>query len=88
MCLWYYIFRELWRQAWNPKFIFFEIIKLDHFMGFVNYWSIPFEEKTAKNGKWVKGPDMKLINALKNYKEKMILTYDETDHIINIFVYG
>ena len=43
---------------------FFDVIKLDHFMGFEQYWSIPYGEET-KNGKWVKGPGINLINEIK-----------------------
>ena len=42
----------------------FDVIRIDHFRGFESYWSVPYGEKTAKNGKWVKGPGMKLVGAL------------------------
>ncbi len=35
---------------------FYDIVRIDHFRGFSEYWSIPFGEKTAINGKWEKGP--------------------------------
>jgi 4-alpha-glucanotransferase len=34
----------------------FDAVRLDHFIGFENYWEIPGDAKTAKTGKWVKGP--------------------------------
>ncbi len=34
----------------------FDIIRLDHFRGFVDYWEVPYGKRTAKNGKWVKSP--------------------------------
>ena len=40
------------RIAQNLKL--FDIVRLDHFRGFVAYWEIPAEEETAINGKWVK----------------------------------
>lgn len=30
----------------------FDIIRLDHFRGFISYWEVPAGERTAKNGKW------------------------------------
>jgi 4-alpha-glucanotransferase len=42
----------------------FDVIRIDHFRGLASYWSIPNNETTAKNGKWIKGPDMGLIKAL------------------------
>jgi len=42
-----------------------DIVRLDHFRGFGAYWQVPCGEKTAINGKWVKGPGKKLFNALR-----------------------
>lgn len=43
-----------------------DIIRLDHFRGFEAYWEIPGHEATAVNGRWVKGPDRDLFQALRN----------------------
>ncbi len=32
----------------------FDLIRIDHFIGFANYYSIPAGAKNARNGKWVK----------------------------------
>lgn len=42
-----------------------DIIRLDHFRGFEAYWEIDAKEKTAINGKWVKGPGKDFFNNLK-----------------------
>src|SRR3990172_3343451 len=34
----------------------YDIVRLDHFRGFVSYWEVPAGEKTAVNGKWVDVP--------------------------------
>ncbi|HWQ84515.1 MAG TPA: 4-alpha-glucanotransferase, partial [Anaerolineales bacterium] len=41
-----------------------DIVRLDHFRGFEAYWAVPADEKTAVNGKWVKGPGEKLFRAI------------------------
>ncbi len=33
-----------------------DIIRLDHFRGFVKYWEVPGQDTTAINGRWVPGP--------------------------------
>ncbi len=33
-----------------------DIVRLDHFRGFMGYWSVPFGSPTAEHGKWIKGP--------------------------------
>ena len=40
-------------------------MRLDHFRGFDEYFSIPAEDHTAKNGVWEKGPGLDLFRALK-----------------------
>lgn len=42
----------------------YDVIRIDHFRGFESYWAVPYGETTAKNGRWVKGPGMKLVGAL------------------------
>lgn len=42
----------------------YDVIRIDHFRGFESYWSVPYGEKTAKNGSWVRGPGLKLIQKL------------------------
>ncbi len=42
----------------------YDVIRIDHFRGFESYWSVPAGDKTARNGRWVKGPDHDFINAL------------------------
>ncbi len=44
----------------------YDVIRMDHFRGFEAYWAVPFGDTTARNGRWVKGPDMSFINAVKN----------------------
>ena len=43
----------------------FDIVRLDHFRGFEAYWSVPAGDETARNGKWIKGPDMDFVDAVK-----------------------
>jgi len=43
----------------------YDVIRLDHFRGFEAYWSVPYGDNTARYGKWVKGPGMAFVNALK-----------------------
>ncbi len=42
----------------------YDIVRLDHFRAFEAYWSVPYGDETAKNGHWVKGPDMDFVKAV------------------------
>ena len=43
----------------------YDVIRIDHFRGFESYYAIPSGDKTAKNGKWEKGPGYSLFKAIK-----------------------
>lgn len=42
-----------------------DVIRIDHFRAFQDYWEIPSNAETAMEGKWVKGPRMDLFDAIK-----------------------
>lgn len=41
-----------------------DLVRIDHFRGFVGYWEVPAGETTAINGKWVKGPSQDFFRAV------------------------
>lgn len=41
-----------------------DLIRLDHFRGFEAYWEVPAGSPTAETGRWVKGPNERLLTAL------------------------
>lgn len=36
----------------------YDVVRIDHFRGFDEYYAIPYGETTAQKGKWEKGPGM------------------------------
>lgn len=44
---------EWWISRLNRMKDLFDIVRIDHFIGFANYYSIPADSKTAKIGKWI-----------------------------------
>ena len=55
----------------------FDGVHIDHFRGLESYWAVPYGEKTAKNGKWLKGPAMELINKINEVVgDKLIMAED------------
>ena len=42
----------------------FDALRLDHFIGFRNYWEIPAGESTAIKGRWVTAPGDELFEAV------------------------
>jgi len=55
----------------------FDILRIDHFRGFVSYWEIPAGEKTAVNGRWVAGPREELFNEMfKHFPDLQLIAED------------
>jgi 4-alpha-glucanotransferase len=43
-----------------------DLSRIDHFRGFVSYWAIPAHHKTAKRGKWRRGPGIELFRTVED----------------------
>ena len=56
---------EWWMKRLRHNFMLYDILRLDHFRGFDEYFEIPAEDETAVNGEWVKGPGMDFFEAMK-----------------------
>lgn len=54
-----------WINRIKQSLKLYDVIRIDHFRGFEAYWTVPYGQKTAMNGAWVKGPEMKLFDAIK-----------------------
>ena len=55
---------EWWVKRFGRALETVDIIRIDHFRGFVAYWEVKAEEKTAINGEWVNVPSYDFFNTL------------------------
>ncbi len=53
-----------WIRRIDGALRLFDIVRIDHFRGFDSYWAVPAGEKSAKNGRWVKGPGMDFVGVI------------------------
>lgn len=56
---------QWWINRLQKLFTMFDIIRIDHFLGFTRYWEIPANEPTAINGAWVDGPKDDFFASIK-----------------------
>ena len=54
-----------WVARFRSIYGLFDLVRLDHFIGFYRYWQIPAQEKTAKKGRWQRTPGSSLLATLK-----------------------
>jgi 4-alpha-glucanotransferase len=45
-----------WTERFRRTFELVDMTRIDHFRGFVAYWGVPAGRKTAKSGRWHRGP--------------------------------
>lgn len=47
---------DWWIRRMEHNLRLFDLVRIDHFRGFVAYWEVPASEKNAINGQWVQAP--------------------------------
>ena len=66
-----------WMQRVEHNLKLFDMVRIDHFRGFVDFWQVPAGEKTAINGEWQKAPSRDFFNTLlKKYPNAPIIAED------------
>lgn len=66
-----------WMERLKKNMEFYDILRLDHFRAFADYWSVPAKEKTAKRGKWKPGPGAAFFeNAQQEFGELPFVAED------------
>ena len=69
-----------WNDRIKHMFGMFDCVRIDHFRAIESYWSVAGNAKTARDGKWVKGPGKKFIDSIKKTADgKMIIAEDLGD---------
>lgn len=58
---------KFWIERIEGNSKYYDVIRIDHFRGFESYWAVPYGDKTARNGRWVKGPDMDFVSVLRDW---------------------
>ena len=56
---------QWWMERLGYCFELYDVVRIDHFRGFDQYYSIPYGAETAINGTWQKGPGIGLFNRMK-----------------------
>lgn len=68
---------EWWIKRMTHCFHMYDVLRIDHFRGFDEYYAIPYGDKTAENGWWEKGPGMDLFRTVSySLGEKRIIAED------------
>ncbi|NWF70287.1 MAG: 4-alpha-glucanotransferase [Chloroflexi bacterium] len=68
-----------WKKRIEAALTQFDLVRIDHFRGFWNYWSVPASQATAANGQWLDGPKDVFFKALRDEVKARIIAEDLGD---------
>ena len=69
-----------WKKRIAHNLKMFDGLRIDHFRGIESFFAVKNGETTAKNGRWIKGPGEKLVDAVKQTAgDKLIIAEDLGD---------
>ena len=68
---------DWWMKRLAHCFSLYDVVRIDHFRGFDEYYSIPYGAKSAIGGHWEKGPGMDLFRRMREVLgEKGVIAED------------
>lgn len=56
---------QWWIRRLEHCFRLYDVVRIDHFRGFDEYYSIPYGAESAVDGHWEKGPGMQLFSRMR-----------------------
>lgn len=59
----------------------YDVIRIDHFRGFDEYYCVPADSQTARHGKWCKGPGIGLFKAIEGKVGKSEIIAEDLGYI-------
>jgi 4-alpha-glucanotransferase len=72
---------DWWIKRIDHNFKLFDLVRIDHFRGFVGYWEVPAIKKTAVKGKWLKAPAMDFFNRVKKRFRRLPIIVEDLGFI-------
>jgi 4-alpha-glucanotransferase len=60
-----------WAQRIRKNMELFDLLRLDHFRAFADYWEVPSHHATAKHGKWKPGPGHQFLDQMRRILKQL-----------------
>lgn len=56
---------DWWMERMRAMAKLYDLVRVDHFIGFANYYAVPYGAPNARSGKWIKAPGKSLFRRMK-----------------------
>ena len=70
-----------WVRRFERLFELFDVVRIDHFLGFTRTWSIPANATSPKGGRWVPSPGPKLFTAVRQRLGPCPMIAEDLGHV-------
>ncbi len=70
-----------WVERVEHNLRLFDLVRLDHFRGFAAYWQVRAGNRTARSGKWAKGPGESFFDVLFKRIDRESIIAEDLGHI-------
>lgn len=66
-----------WKDRLRASFEMYDVVRIDHFRGFDEFWRIPLPAENAREGAWIRAPGADLFRAIRAaFPEARIIAED------------
>jgi len=70
-----------WTERFRRSFQLFDLTRLDHFRGYVAYWAVRHGNRTARSGRWLRGPGIELFEAARRDLRELPVIAEDLGYI-------
>jgi 4-alpha-glucanotransferase len=70
-----------WTERFRRTFELFDLVRVDHFRGFVAFWSVPADAETALEGHWQRGPGRAVFDAVREQLGELAVVAEDLGEI-------
>jgi 4-alpha-glucanotransferase len=70
-----------WVERFRRSYQLYDLVRLDHFRGYVAYWAIRHGNRTGKAGRWLPGPGGRLFESIREELGHLRAIGEDLGHI-------
>ena len=72
-----------WIERLRRSFELYDALRLDHFLGFVNFWEVAADAETAIEGRWLPGPGAALFERAETALGRLAIVAENLGSVTN-----
>jgi len=71
-----------WKSRIQRSYLLFDIVRFDHYRGFIEYWKIPASKLTGIAGEWVAGPGITFLETIDDEVKNNIVIVEDPSGVM------